>query len=461
MLSIVFYLIYFVLCLSSIYFTNQHRIYILIPLIFTAQFNVTSFLKIGVTISFFELNLIIVVLSILITQTVKGLGINNMIRFKKQDRVWGIFLLICLLYIPISMLRVNLGNLHPDPDFKPVYYVRGLMSLNKFFFYFPCFYIIRSYLMQFYSELDLKLEFIKAMAWSGLLPVLAVFVQYFALGSVLLHNNPSFAEIYRLQLYAGARPVGLTNEASFFVFQLFFSSMALYYGWKNGLFSRNVFYVISALYLVGVVLSISRTGLVFFAFFYLIVWLREIRIFTISGFLKSLKFLPIIALVVGLVLSLNIGGFNLGDRVFSAFKSEADASTIERYGSANALLHLFLDKCLFLGVGIYNHQYYIKSYLPPEMSMFYYPKGTSPASFNFVFQLMVEFGLIVFLIFCFIERKLIFQNNTDRFYKDWFLFLLLYSFLFQTLNFAVPFLIFFYPAGKLMSEGSLSKIEIR
>lgn len=448
MLSIFFYAFYFLLCFSSLYFLNRFRIALLFPLLFTAQFNVTSFLKVGVTISFFELNLIIVTIGVLFIQNIKRQSWLSFLYFRKQDGPWLIFLIFCLTSIPISILRVSTGNLHPDPYYQPAYYVRGLMSLNKFFFYLPCFYIIRSYLAQYYSDEQLKRSFLVAMAWSGLLPAVAVFVQFFALGSVFIHNNPSFAETFRMQLYAGARPVGLTNEASFFVYQLFFSAMALYYGWRAKFFNNRSFYLLTGFYIAAVIVSISRTGLLVFALFYFLVWIREFNIFSFAGFKRFLKYLPFIIIAIFAASLLNIGGFNLGQRILSAFQSEADISTIERYGVTKALFQLFLDKCIVLGTGIYNHQYYIKNYLPPEMSVLYYPKGVAPASFNFIFQLIVEFGLVVFLVFFYLIRRGIYMVQNDRFFKDWFLFLFIYSLSFQTLNFAVPFLIFFYPAKK-------------
>ncbi|WP_187666198.1 O-antigen ligase [Pedobacter sp. N36a] len=284
------------------------------------------------------------------------------------------------------------------------------------------------------------------MAFSGVLPVIAVLIQSLGLGFLLIHNNPSFSETFRLENYINARPVGLTNEASFFVYQLFFSTLALYYAWKRKIVSSKLYYILIALYIYGVIVSISRTGLLIFALFFLIVWLRESKILTVKGFLKVLAYLPFILIGLLFLGSFNIGGFNLTERLLSSFNQGADLSTLERYGSAEALFKLILDKGLILGVGIYNFQYYIKDYLPDYMDIFYYPKGVAPASFNFIFQLFVEFGVILAVFFFYKSRRYIFNVQNDRFYKDWFLFLFIFSFSFQTLNFAIPFLIFFYPS---------------
>lgn len=448
MSSYIFYAFYTALCLSSGYFVVKNKVFLLYPLIFTSQFNVTSFLKVGVTISFFEINLLIVTTGVLIYHSLIKTSLLEKIKILKQDYVWLFFLTFSFISILIACIRVFFNNLNPNPDIVPAYYLRSFMSLNKFFLYLPCFYLIRCHLFLFYPQKKIKQVFLLAAGLSGILPVIAVILQFSHIGFILIHNNPSFAESYRIENYLSARPAGLTNEASFFVYQLFFSLLALYYSWKENLLSNINYILISFIYITGVVLSISRTGLLIFALFYFLIWLRGYNIFSIKGFLKILKFVPLIILFVLLVASLDIGGFNIGDRFLSTFQQEADISTLERYGSAQALFNLFINKTIIFGVGIYNFQYYILNYLPSYMDVFYYPKGATPSSFNFVFQIFVEFGLILSSFFFFLARKNIFNSNNDRFYKDWFLFLLIFSLSFQTLNFAIPFIIFLYPSIK-------------
>ena len=347
----------------------------------------------------------------------------------------------------IAFIRVYIGNLVPNTDIAPVFYLRSIMSLNKFLVYFPCFYVIRAFICKFSTLKESMTFFLKGMSLSGIIPVLAVLIQFFQLGFLLIHNNPSFSETFRVENYTGTRPVGLTNEASFFVYQLFFSHLALYHSWKKDIFTKKIFYTISFLYIIGVILSLSRTGMLIFALFHVAIYFREINFNSLKGLIKILKFIPIFLAPIFIISSLNVSGLNMGDRIISSFNQEADYSTIERYGSAEALLNLFIDKGQFFGIGIYNFQYYILDYLPTYMDVFYYPKGTAPSSFNFIFQLLVEFGFIVSLFFFFLARKNIFKSYNDRFFKDWFLFLLIFSFTFQTLNFSIPFLVFFFPSN--------------
>ncbi|WP_341782608.1 hypothetical protein, partial [Ectopseudomonas mendocina] len=90
----------------------------------------------------------------------------------------------------------------------------------------------------------------KAMALSGVLPVVAIFIQFSHIGFIIIHNNPSFAETFRIENYVAARPVGLTNEASFFVYQLLFSAIALYYAWKEKIINNTWFFLLTISYIL-------------------------------------------------------------------------------------------------------------------------------------------------------------------------------------------------------------------
>ena len=449
MLSYLFYAIYFLFCLSSIYLVFRYKILLLYPLIFTSHFNVTTFFKIGVSFSFFEINLIIVSITILIYHILNQTNLYKGIKFIKQDYIWLYFIIFSLISIFIACVRVLLNNLYPNPDIGTTFFFRSLMSLNKLFFYLPCFYIIRVHLLYFFSIEKIRKVVLLSIGLSGILPVLATVLQISQIGFSLLHNNPSFAETYRIDHYIGSRPVGLTNEASFFVYQLFFSFLALYYSWKEKLIVTSQYYLLATLYIIGVLLSVSRTGLLIFALFYLIIFLRQFKTtLTFKSILKFLTFTPLIFLFIVIIARINISNINIGERFLSSFQQSSDLSTLERYGSSEALFNLFLDKSLFFGVGVYNFQYYILNYIPTYMDNFYYPKGSTPSSFNFILQILVEFGLIISFIFFYLVRYNIFNKYNDRFFKDWFLFLFIFSLSFQTLNFAIPFIIFFYPSNK-------------
>jgi len=367
MIGYIYYFFFILLTFSPLLLLKYKKsgLLILYPLLFTAHFNATVFLKAGITISFFELTLMISVCVILSNakknKTLKGL--LNAMCFYNQDKIWLNFLGFSFLSILISIYRVYLfRDIVPDPAFSPPFFIRGIMSLNKFFFYFPLFFVIRGYFKQHYDAVITHKTFIKALAFSGILPAVAIFVQFLGIGFSMIHNNPSFAETFRVETYQGARPAGLTNEASFFVYQLFFSTLGLYYAKLHGFIQLKKYYSILLLYILAVILSLSRTGLLIYGIFFLLVWFRKNSIFSLKGLKNITIAIPIIGLVLFALSRISIANFNLGSRFLSTFDQGADASTLERYGSADALYHLLIDKTIFLGVGIYNYQYYIKSY---------------------------------------------------------------------------------------------------
>ena len=443
MLGVLFYLLYFLIIVSTVYFFLKKSIGIIYPLIITSQFNVTSILKIGITVSFFELNLFLLLILILLFQKQNVKSYLARIRLFLPDFIWILFLALSLISIFLGLTRVAFDNLSPDPYMSPTPFIRGLMSLNKFFVFLPVFFIIRNYLIDHFSIDKINKNFLFAMIIAGILPSLAVLIQFSGFGFILIHNNPSFSETFRIEDYLGARPAGLTNEASFFVYQLFFSNLALFYAHKKRLLNITMFISIAILFLACVILSISRLGQLLFFVFYAIEFGRYVNIFSLKGSLKALALLPVILGLVYVLGNVSIGGFNIGERFMSTFEVEADLSTIERYGSSEALLNLLVNKGLLVGVGMYNFQYYIKDYLPVYMDVLYYPRGASPASFNFVLQMVVELGLILSIVYFFLS-SLILVRTPCSLIRYWYFYLFLFSLSFQTLNFSIPFLIMFF-----------------
>jgi len=190
------------------------------------------------------------------------------------------------------------------------------------------------------------------------------------------------------------------------------------------------------------VLTISRTGMLIFIAYSIY------KFFSIQSFKPAtvIKF-TIVLVVTGFILSnITIHNFNLADRFLSSFNVEADASTIERFGVSDALYRLLLDKSKILGVGIYDYGYYIKPYLPYYMNSIYYAPGEAPPSFNFILQLVAELGPLLFIGM--IVNIIFVLEKSDRFVKEWFIFLALFALSFQVLNFSIPFLILLYPIKK-------------
>lgn len=452
MLGIVFYLIFGATFFLTIYFSLKQPINVLYTLLISSQFNVTSFFKLGLTFSFFEINLLICSVIFSYLYLIKPVALRSPLI--PSDKIFILFLIISIVSIVIGIIRVGIGDLVPDDKIPTYFLARSFMSLNKLFVFLPTLIFIREFLLNRYDDNKVKIVFIKALVISGVLPMLAALIQSLGIGFYLIHNNPSFSEVFRVENYIGQRIVGLSNEASFFVYQLFFSTLGIYYAQKLKLYSKKKLYVLAMLYVLTVIISISRTGLLIFILFACLIAYRTFKKNILSFFLKSIFIGPfLLAMLLGLA-TLNVGGFNLSERLLSTFQVDADSSTLERYGTMDALFNLIIDKCLFLGTGIYNYQYYIKEYLPYYMDLSNYGKGDTPPSFNFVLQLFAEFGFPLALLFfgwiCLILKK----APNDLLVKDWFLFLFLFSLSFQALNFAVPFLIILYPS-RISNENSL------
>jgi hypothetical protein len=426
------------LCGPFFLLSKKYKLLSLMSLIFCAQFNVTSFLKVGITISFFELNLILSVLILLISSP----KIIKEIVFLKVDYILFFLLFFSFISIAIAQVRIALGNLIPVSLSGETPLFRSLMSLNKIIVYFPFLLIIRTYLLKHFNSVVLKENFFLFLFLSGILPSLAIIIQFFNLSFFIIKNNPSFAEAFHIvDFYNGERPIGLTNEASFFVYQLFFSFIALIECFQKKLIANKYFVLTLLLFFTSVVLSLSRTGILIYSL-YGFYKLMNNRI----SFRRLLK-MSIVMLACFVVLdNITIAGFNIYDRLLSSFNVEADMSTIERYGSAEAILNLAIDKSLLIGVGAFNYGFYVMKYLPDYMDVItHYDAEHGVPSFNFIIQLVTEFGFPLFLVFMALCIYFV-RKTKDTFVSGWFLFLFVFCLSFQALNFSVPFLIFLYPA---------------
>lgn len=433
MISILFYIVYGLLafgCSWCILIPGYTRI-ALLALIFTTQFNVTVFLKVGITISFFEVSLFITTFLALC----KMLYMRQSIRFQRIDGIALCFLIIAFMSIIIAQFRILSGNLVPHSLQGIHPFFRSLMSLNRIFVYLPCLIILRNFWSR-EKDFPFRYYFMLYLAYSGLLPTCVSILQFLEIPVWMIFNNPSFSETFHIE--APIRACGLTNEASFYVFQLFFSFIALFYAYVFRYISKNRLIVLGVFYLFGVLISVSRTGLLIFLIFILYQYAKDMN-------WKKMIGIPVVLLLLsGVLINLNFMGFNMFDRLLSSFNKVADLSTIERFGSTEALIGLFADKSLLFGVGIYNYAYYLMKYIPEYMYGFVRDQvNYVPPSFNFIIQLLAEFGLILGMIYFIITIRLLIK--TDSFIRNWFLFLFLFALSFQVLNFAIPFMIFLYP----------------
>lgn len=426
----------------------------MLVLLFSAQFNVTCLLKLGVTFSFFEVALLLSALfSFMLMIRRHGFKVT----FFKTDSIYAYFLIFSFLSIGIAFIRLLCGNLPVVSEYGLFPLIRSLMSLNKPIFYLLIF-IVRQDFIETFSLEECRRFFINYLAFSGVIPAIVVFLQFLSVGFVVIHNNPSYAEnAVRIVVYNGVRVVGLANEAANFCYGLFFSYIGLLHAYCSRLIGKKNFSIILSVYIIAVVLTISRTGLAMFMVYTLYKYISYNR----PSIATILKMAVLCAILLGGLSMVNLHGFNLYQRLLSTGDVQADLSTIERYGLTHALFNLALDKGLVIGVGIYNYFYYLKDYLPDYVMMnITYEYGYQLPSFNFVLQLWAEYGLFFAILFFALVIRGVRKCN-DPLIKEWFLFLLFFAFSFQVLNFSVPFLIFLYPplSNKKNSFKEINKVE--
>ncbi len=440
--SVIIYFFYIVLILLiPIFFHRKRYDLVLMALIFSVQLNVTCIIKAGITFSFFEISLLETFTIIYLESRFCHKTISW--RINKIDYIFVVFLFFSFISMCVAFLRLLYGDLPFSSEYPVPPMIRSLMSLNK-----PLFYLllipVGNYILNKIDTSHCQSLFIKYLAFSGVLPAVAVVLQWMAIGFVVIHNNPSYSEnALRITEYIGIRPVGLSNEAAGHCFELFFAYIGLIHSGLKSLIGRKTFIWLLLLFVISVVLSISRTGLVFFIGYSIYAYWRYSRQRTLSKIILSLG----AGIVVVAALSqLKIGGFNLFERLMSTMEVEADLSTIERYGLAEALIGLAVDKGLFFGIGIYNYFYYLKDYIPDYVTISY-PYGMPLPSFNFIVQLIAEWGLPCFIVFLILSVRQI-RSCQDRIVNEWFISLSLFAMSFQILNFSLPFIIMLYPLKK-------------
>lgn len=400
--------------------------YSLLPLCFYPHFNVTCFIKIGLSISFFEFYLLTFAFLVLIVKTKQRLLMTPI------DKIFFLFLIISIISIVIAQLRIYIfQDLHPSIHLDETPIVRSLKSLNRLFVYPIPLMLIRNYFIQ--GKVDISFCIKKYLAYSAILPSIATLLQVLGVNFMLLFNNPSYSADLGWMIVT--RPLGLTNEASFFAYMTFFSFIGVYYSQKDNIISKKRANALYCLYLLAVLVTISRTGMLVFLLFIILKNYNKL----------NWKKILVAILTLFVLSNVNILEFNLVDRFLSSFDFQADFSTIDRYGSAQAIATLALDKGLIWGIGIYNYMYYLYPYLPHYLqdAIPYGLKETIP-SFNFVLQLLGEFGLPLLTYFILQTYFWLKRINHEKIIKDWFLYLGIFALSFQVLNFSLPFLILLY-----------------
>ena len=397
-------------------------------LYFLATFDVTCFIKFGMTISYFESALLLLLIRSVFLKV-------RLIALDRKECLAIYFLALCVLSVIISQLRFIFNDLQSDASSIEMV-ARSIQSNGKLIFYV----FILSILSRVYRISSI--DFIKGVAIGAIPAAIAVILQYAGVGLILIHNNPSFGMGFNIQTYTGQRPAGLTNEASFYAYQVAFSIIMLLVCILRKYISTVIWmYIIMCLYFTSLIASIARSGWVIIpALCMIISWLEIKRSSRDVNIRKTLVFICVLILAISLLTKLEFQGFNVASRFLSSFNTEADASTIERYASLVALLGLALDKSLLFGVGIYNYAFYIKPYIAPEVWKSFYADNTVMPSFSFVIQLFAEFGGILFLLL-FLGVYRYYRTSVGA-EKYWFLVALLFAMTFQVTNFACTYFIF-------------------
>jgi hypothetical protein len=392
----------------------------IIAILFTlACFDSFNIAKIGITINFFEVAIIILF--------IKSFRIEYL---AKKLSIIEIFLLKCLLItvaaILIAQMRILFFDLYSEYSNYDVF-TRSIFSNSKLLFFFFCFFFIR----RRYNISNR--DFVTGVVYGALPTCIFSILQALGVGVLLIHNNPSFGEFNRIEIYDGQRPVGLTNEASFYVFQLCLAIPMLLICKYNKYISNFHFCSIAILIFISILLSISRTG-----------WILAPVIILLIQFergmnkLMSTRFLLKILVYTSLIVILGtfeIQGFNVLERFASSFSKQSDDSTIDRYNSIAVLLAMLTDKSLYFGVGPYNYMFYASEYFDNYMSNIY-SREFLP-SFSLILQFMVDYGLILFGVICINIRKLYKRINLTG--KAWMITCVFFALTFQITNLSVTY----------------------
>ena len=433
-MAYVFYSIYSLLFLLAfcVYTRRKYCHLSILPLLFFPHFNNLCLIKIGMTFSFFELYVFFLAVLILFT----GYSFFSSYRQTATDKILLTFMLFSVISIVVAQIRIMTGNLSPSPGIREEPAARSIMSLNKLIVFLVMLPYIRTYFIS--RRVDIAKYFKIYLAWSALLPTIAVILQFAGIECRMFFNNPSFSD--KAIWASPTRPFGLSYEASFYAIMCFLSFIGVYYVNRERLFNKWLCYLLFILYFVGVALCFSRTGLLILLLF---VFIKNVGSY-------SLKKIVVLGLLVIVLVNVSVFGLSLVDRILSSFSINSDASTFERFGSMLGLLNLFWEKGLVLGVGIFNYTFYLYEYMPQAViSYMHFHKSSVIVSFNFILQLAAEWGFPLFVSFLYLCKKYLKPFCKDGFEKDWFIYLAILSLSVQMPNFSIAYIILLYLPSSL------------
>lgn len=407
-------------------FLVRSKLLIISTLFFLSTFDATTLFKFGLTINFYE---ILVFILFLKSINLKYLS-YPISKIELNILVYSILALIVMLAV---QLRIFFGDLIYNGDSNDLI-IRTFKTHSKLIYFFvACFFISRKF--KFTDN-----QYILGVVYGGLPASIFAIIQSVDLpiGMYMIHNNPSYGEDFRFEYYLGGRPVGLSNEASFYVYQLSFSLGMLLLGYYKEIINRKNFFIICAIYTISILMSNSRTVFYLIPLIILVIGNKLNAKISMRN-LFSILFLFIVCYFVSLNLSVQY--FNIIERIQTILNFEdMDDSMFIRYHSILYLYRLFLDKCTIMGIGLYNYIYFISDYF----DLYFQNKiGHSQVpSFSLLLQFLAELGSLPFFIL--FIRLYYYQRKCTIIEYIWFIVALCYSLTFQVTNLSVTYFILLY-----------------
>lgn len=324
----------------------------------------------SVVVPFFRLSIADIVM--LVSLPLLGIRFSNLeISFTKLAKT------IAMIFIinTIAFLSYEAWRAESDAEYSLLIsgFLRPILFTNLAFLFYAA----------LHSNKISKEDLYKSIHVGGCILAFLVILQYFGLFFPTYHNNPSFGEIGRWNYTSlGWRPTGLSNEASFVgVYLVLFFSGSLWY-LKSKCGRNKLYYSISSFFIfIGCVLSTSRIALLLACLVYFVFF---------PNMLRSL---------FGIFILIVWGSFQDLSRYRNLLAFGGDASTIERYGSIFSYLASLKDPRDFFGTGYLNSRGLISKHIDSAVIMVL--KDRSLPAFSLPLQLAVDFGPLLFLVFCF------------------------------------------------------------
>jgi hypothetical protein len=431
------YSMLFVMSLLLIVNKKKYQTIGVFCLIMLAPFQITTLFDIGFGFSFFETSLLISSMTIFIRKLLVG---KLEFVLNKWAKIFGIMLCAIFITVIIAYFRRLFGDLEPLSGYKDnTILFRSFMGCGRLIFYTLSLLIIKKHI-----SVSGNLIW-RSVLISSFLPIIALLYQEFlhAVPLSLYANNSTFSMDGVWLIFNGIPPKAFTQELTFFCFYTIFSIVAGFELYDNRRISASLFLGFLFLQIFGVLLAASRMGvlsMVIILFLYMRKQLSLIKsgIVIIGLGLLSVFISNIQQYVSGLAqYASNYERVTSLLQIITQQNYSFDGSAFDRITSMIAAFNVFIQKGLLLGVGYFNLQFYSQ-------------RLESSTNHSFIIQLLAEFGLPLFIIFCliiyFISRKMISGE------KKWLLNLSIYSLSGIPLHAPFTYLLILLPGNKVYDK---------